>query len=121
MFKASNICFAHVAYQMQARYALRGAGIASTEARSLDAMKAALATADVLVVSGLWRNEMLDAAPSTHPSMACGPPAAITISGMVMNGPTPIISIMLSAVAERSERPRISPGWRVADIDVCLG
>ena len=64
MFNASNICFAHVAYQMQARYALRGAGIASTEARSLDAMKAALATADVLVVSGLWRNEMLDAAPN---------------------------------------------------------
>jgi len=64
MFNASNICFAHVAYQMQARYALRNAGIASTEARDLAGMKAALATADVLVVSGLWRNEMLDAAPN---------------------------------------------------------
>ena len=64
MFNATNICFAHVAYQMQARYVLRNAGIASTEARSIDAMKAALATADVLVVSGLWRNELLDAAPN---------------------------------------------------------
>jgi D-2-hydroxyacid dehydrogenase (NADP+) len=63
MFNATNICFAHVAYQMQARYALRNAGIASVEARSFDAMKAALATADVLVVSGLWRNELLDTAP----------------------------------------------------------
>ena len=64
MFNATNICFAHVAYQMQARYALRDAGIASVEARSFDALKAALATADVLVVSGLWRNELLDAAPN---------------------------------------------------------
>ena len=64
MFNAKNICFAHVAYQMQARYAVRDAGIASTEARDLAAMTAALTTADVLVVSGLWRNDMLDAAPN---------------------------------------------------------
>ncbi len=64
MFNAKNICFAHVAYQMQARYVLRDAGIASTEARDLATMKAALATADVLVVSGLWRTEMLAAAPN---------------------------------------------------------
>ncbi|MBC7636870.1 MAG: D-2-hydroxyacid dehydrogenase [Acetobacteraceae bacterium] len=49
---------------MQARYVLRDAGIASTEARDLATMKAALATADVLVVSGLWRTEMLAAAPN---------------------------------------------------------
>src|SRR5437762_5524763 len=38
-------------------------------------------------------------APRIQPSMACGPPIAPTIRGMVMNGPTPIMSIMLRAVA----------------------
>src|ERR1035437_2651420 len=49
-------------------------------------------------------------APKIQPSMACGPPAALTISGMVMNGPTPIMSIMLSVVAPASPTPRISSG-----------
>src|ERR1035441_3015074 len=49
-------------------------------------------------------------APKTQPSMACGPPAALTISGIVMNGPTPIMSIMFSVVAPASPTPRISSG-----------
>src|SRR5580704_6157751 len=49
-------------------------------------------------------------APTTHPNMACGPPIALTTSGMVMNGPTPIMSIMLSAVALPSPIPRMRPG-----------
>src|SRR5271167_359885 len=49
-------------------------------------------------------------APAIQPSMACGPPAALTISGMVMNGPTPIMSIMLSVVAPVRPTPRISSG-----------
>src|ERR1019366_3147006 len=50
-------------------------------------------------------------APKIQPSMACGPPAALTISGIVMNGPTPIMSIMFSVVAPASPTPRISSGW----------
>src|SRR5664280_1577097 len=49
-------------------------------------------------------------APNIQPSMACGPPAALTISGIVMNGPTPIMSIMFSVVAPASPTPRISSG-----------
>src|SRR5271167_2610105 len=49
-------------------------------------------------------------APAIQPSMACGPPAALTISGMVINGPTPIMSIMFSVVAPVSPTPRISSG-----------
>src|SRR5271166_1945578 len=49
-------------------------------------------------------------APTIQPSIACGPPAALTISGMVMNGPTPIMSIMFSVVAPESPTPRISSG-----------
>ncbi len=50
---------------------------------------------------------MAKIAPRIQPSMACGPPMAPTISGMVMNGPTPIMSIMFSAVALLTPMPRI--------------
>src|SRR5437868_3575964 len=48
-------------------------------------------------------------APRIQPSMACGPPIAPTISGIVMNGPTPIMSIMLRAVALVSVSSRARP------------
>lgn len=51
-----TVCFAHVAYQMQARFALRECGIASFEVRDRAALDARIAEADVLVVSGLWHN-----------------------------------------------------------------
>src|SRR5271170_906553 len=49
-------------------------------------------------------------APAIHPSSACGPPIALTTNGMVMNGPTPIMSIMFSAVADHSPIPRMRLG-----------
>ncbi len=49
-------------------------------------------------------------APAIQPSMACGPPAALMMRGMVMNGPTPIMSIMFSVVAPARLTPRISSG-----------
>jgi D-2-hydroxyacid dehydrogenase (NADP+) len=58
-----TIAFAHVAYQMQARFALREAGIASFEVRDRATLDARIAEADVLVVSGLWRNEVAAMAP----------------------------------------------------------
>src|SRR2546430_14563312 len=53
---------------------------------------------------------MASTAPSIHPSIACGPPITVTMSGIVINGPTPIMSIMFSAVAEPSPMPRMSCG-----------
>src|SRR5512140_1214394 len=58
-----TVCFAHVAYRMQERFALRNTGIRSFEVRTLDELKARIAEADVLSVSGLWRNELLERAP----------------------------------------------------------
>ena len=55
-------------------------------------------------------SQIAKAAPRIHPSMACGPAMALMISGMVMNGPTPIMSIMFKAVASRRPTPRISSG-----------
>jgi len=57
------IGFAHAAYQLADRFGARGTGIASFEVRDFAGLKARIAEADVLVVSGLWLNELLDAAP----------------------------------------------------------
>lgn len=54
-----TICFAHVAYRMGERFALRDTGMNSFEVRSLDELKARIAEADVLLCSGLWRNELI--------------------------------------------------------------
>jgi phosphoglycerate dehydrogenase-like enzyme len=58
-----TICFAHVAYQLQDRFARRRTGLQSVEVLSREALEAALPDADVLVVSGLWHNGLLDRAP----------------------------------------------------------
>jgi phosphoglycerate dehydrogenase-like enzyme len=56
------ICFAHAAYRMAERFALRDTGIAHVEVRSAEELARALPEADVLVVSMLWRNELAAAA-----------------------------------------------------------
>jgi phosphoglycerate dehydrogenase-like enzyme len=58
-----TICFAHVAYRMQERFALRDTGIASIEVRNRDDLDARIAEADVLLCSGLWRNDLIPRAP----------------------------------------------------------
>ena len=52
------ICFAHSAYRMAERFALRDTGIAHVEVRSAGELVRHLPAADVLVVSGLWNNEL---------------------------------------------------------------
>src|SRR5215510_15097373 len=48
--------------------------------------------------------------PTIHPSIACGPPSAVISSGIVMNGPIPIMLIMLSAVAWSRPKRRVRDG-----------
>ncbi len=57
-----RILFAHAAYQMQERFAARGTGMTSVEVRSREALEREIGAADVLVISGLWRNELLERA-----------------------------------------------------------
>ena len=54
-----TICFAHVAYQLQQRFAARQCGIASFEVRDRAALDRRIGEADVLVVSGLWHDGLL--------------------------------------------------------------
>lgn len=58
-----TICFAHAAYCLQERFALRATGIRSFEVRTLDDLQARIGEVDVLCVSGLWRNELVAQAP----------------------------------------------------------
>jgi phosphoglycerate dehydrogenase-like enzyme len=58
-----TIGFAHAAYQLGQRFAPRDAGLSSFEVRNFADLEARIAEADVLVVSGMWRNELLAKAP----------------------------------------------------------
>ena len=60
---ALTICFAHVAYRLGERFAARNTGLAAFEVRSPEALATEIGRADVLVVSGFWRNELIAQAP----------------------------------------------------------
>jgi D-2-hydroxyacid dehydrogenase (NADP+) len=57
-----TVCFAHVAYRMGERFALRNTGLDWFEVRSFEDLKARIEDVDVLVCSFLWRNELIPAA-----------------------------------------------------------
>ena len=58
-----TICFAHVAYRMAERFALRNTGIRHFQVGTLDELDARLREFDVLCVSMMWRNEFVARAP----------------------------------------------------------
>jgi len=58
-----TICFAHVAYRMAERFALRGTGIGHFQVGTLDELDARLGEFDVLCVSMMWRNEFIARSP----------------------------------------------------------
>jgi D-2-hydroxyacid dehydrogenase (NADP+) len=55
-----TICFAHVAYRLDERFGARDSGIASFEVRDGASLAARIGEADVLVISGLWQNSVLE-------------------------------------------------------------
>lgn len=58
-----TVCFAHVAYRFGDRFAPRNSGINFIEVRDRAGLDAAIGQADVLVCSGLWRNDLPQIAP----------------------------------------------------------
>jgi phosphoglycerate dehydrogenase-like enzyme len=56
----TTICFAHVAYRLQERFLERNTGIASFEVRSREELERRMPAADVLVISGLWRDDLVE-------------------------------------------------------------
>jgi phosphoglycerate dehydrogenase-like enzyme len=57
-----TICFAHVAYQMNTVFSQRESGVQSFQVWNLPDLRARIGEADVLVISGLWRSDLLDSA-----------------------------------------------------------
>jgi phosphoglycerate dehydrogenase-like enzyme len=57
-----TICFAHVAYRLQDRFLALDTGIDSFEVRDGAALERRIGEADVMVISGLWRNDLLPSA-----------------------------------------------------------
>jgi phosphoglycerate dehydrogenase-like enzyme len=56
------ICFAHVAYRLHERFSTLDTGIKSFAVRDPETLDARVGEADVLVVSGMWQNGLLDRA-----------------------------------------------------------
>jgi D-2-hydroxyacid dehydrogenase (NADP+) len=60
---ALTVGFAHVAYRAADEFAARRTGVAHFEVRTLEELERRAREADVLAVSGLWRNALLASAP----------------------------------------------------------
>ena len=60
---ALTVAFAHVAYRAAEEFAARRTGVAHFEVRTFEELERRAREADVLVVSGLWRNTLLASAP----------------------------------------------------------
>ena len=54
-----TICFAHAAYQMKDRFELRKTGIRNFQVRAYDDLVKRVGEADVVVVSGMWKNDVI--------------------------------------------------------------
>src|SRR4029077_9317646 len=57
-----SICFAHVAYRLHERFSALDTGIGSFAVRDAETLEKRVGEADVLVISGLWHNSLLDRA-----------------------------------------------------------
>ena len=57
---------------------------------------------------------MVTSSATSQPSSACGPPSAVINSGIVMNGPMPIMFDMFRAVACNMPKRRSSCGEDIA-------
>ncbi len=54
-----TICFAHVAYRLHEQFVGRETGVASVQAWNPEELDRHIADADVLVISGLWRDDLV--------------------------------------------------------------
>src|SRR6516162_10848636 len=65
MFPANDklrICFAHVAYRLHERFSALDTGIDSFAARDRETLEKQVGEADILVISGLWHDGLLEGA-----------------------------------------------------------
>ena len=58
-----TICFAHAAYRMMDRFEVRKTGIKCFEVRAYDDLVKRIGEADVVLASGMWKNDLIAHAP----------------------------------------------------------
>ena len=92
-----SICFAHVAYRLHERFSTLGTGIASFAVRDPEGLDERVAEADVLVISGLWRDGLLDRAKKLRLIQAIGAgtdqfPRKTSWHGAASGSPAPAVS-----------------------------
>src|SRR5215208_8233299 len=71
----TTVCCAHPAYQIHDELVARNSGIRSFQVRERDELPDRISEADVLVISGFWRNELLEGVgrrPSTRRNCSGG-------------------------------------------------
>lgn len=66
-----TIVFAHVAYQLGPQFAKRNTGIRHIHVTSQDDLNANIGEADVLVLSGMWKNDLIEKAKKLRFIQAC--------------------------------------------------
>src|SRR4051812_14284070 len=61
--ESTAICFAHVAYRFEDQFAARAAGLRGFQVWNREDFAARIQEADVVVVSGMWDNALIERAP----------------------------------------------------------
>jgi D-2-hydroxyacid dehydrogenase (NADP+) len=57
------VCFGHPAYQVKAAFDKLNTGVKSFEVKSFDEFERRIVKANVVVISGFWKNDLLQKAP----------------------------------------------------------
>ena len=109
-----TVCFAHVAYGFMPGLAARNTGIGGFQVWNRDELDARVGEADVLVISGLWRNDLLERATRLRFIQSIGAGTdqfgrdALSAKGIRLASAS---GVNVNAVSEHAMALRPTPGW----------
>lgn len=131
-----TVCFAHAAYQMQARFEARKSGIGCFQVRDRDALAARIGEADIVCVSMMWDNALIIHAPKLRfiqsisagidqydrPALAAAGVRLTSAAGVNANAVAEHAMALMLAIARRLPEARDNQHahlWRgmISDID----
>lgn len=131
-----TVCFAHAAYQMQARFEARKSGIGCFQVRDRDALAARIGEADIVCVSMMWDNALIVHAPKLRfiqsisagidqydrPALAAAGVRLTSAAGVNANAVAEHAMALMLAIARRLPEARDNQHahlWRgmISDID----
>jgi len=124
-----TICFAHAAYQMQARFEARKSGVKCFQVRDREALGARIGEADIVCVSMMWDNALISRAPKLRfiqsisagidqydrPALAAAGIRLASAAGVNANAVAEHAMALMLAIARRLPEARDNQGkhvWR---------